>query len=416
MKRSSLVAVGSCVLLLLSVRALIKEMSKLTYSEVTNAVIIDIEFRSFSLALVMLVSCILFSDCIRFFRQQRLHRCTEEKSFTPLHSMLGWISGLLVVNTLGWSSQPAQSVSSRGVPIDDALSPMAGTAVVAHIIRRRREQIENRFTPDVLTREESEALARIVETSHNDSRISSIEGEYIVTPDVHTVITAVDRELQSSTQNCLAGIDSPWLVEVKLFGYPMVVAVDGTVAEFRKKRALELLTWLTLNRDRARRSTARTALWDLDVTDSSFSTVVSDLRRALREAVGNRDVAEFLPTTYSDELPLSHMVTTDADRLQRAYVRLKETHVIDDEMRLLLRGMRDIPLAGTSYSWADLDGTTTRLVMSALAVTVDVARIGIEIGNIDDAVVATAAGLRVFPGCEELLDLQKLCLQRVASS
>ena len=54
--------------------------------------------------------------------------------------------------------------------------------------------------------------------------------------------------------------------------------------------------------------------------------------------------------------------------------------------------------------------------MSALAVTVDVARIGIEIGNIDDVMVATAAGLRVFPGCEELLDLQKLCLDRVSRS
>jgi hypothetical protein len=76
--------------------------------------------------------------------------------------------------------------------------------------------------------------------------------------------------------------------------------------------------------------------------------------------------------------------------------------------------MRDIPLAGTAYSWADLDGTTTRLVMSALTITVDVAHIALDQEALDDAMLATSAGLRVFPGCDELLDIQRTCLQKIA--
>jgi two-component SAPR family response regulator len=198
-----------------------------------------------------------------------------------------------------------------------------------------------------------------------------------------------------------------WAVEVKVYGYPMVISSHGEIAEFRKKRALELLTWLTLNRDRARRSAARTALWEFDVTDSSFSTVVSDMRRALREISKGHETEQWVPTTYSDELPLSSLVVTDADRLRIAHSNFLSSDGSEfDELMKVLKGVRDVPFAGTNYGWADLDGSTTRLVISAVNICTEVAEVAHNKQNDELLHSAVSAGLRVFPGCEELLDIQ----------
>jgi hypothetical protein len=103
-------------------------------------------------------------------------------------------------------------------------------------------------------------------------------------------------------------------------------------------------------------------------------------------------------------------VTTDVERLHVEHLKFQETGLFTDELRGVLQGLRGIPLAGTSYSWADLDGTTTRLVISALAATTDIANVLINRGEFDDAVITTMAGLRVFPGCDELLDLEQKVL------
>ena len=72
-----------------------------------------------------------------------------------------------------------------------------------------------------------------------------------------------------------------------------------------------------------------------------------------------------------------------------------------------LSHVRDVPFAGTSYSWADLDGTTTRLVILAITAALEVASWALMAGNMAAFEVAMTAGLRVFPGHEELLALQE---------
>jgi hypothetical protein len=72
-----------------------------------------------------------------------------------------------------------------------------------------------------------------------------------------------------------------------------------------------------------------------------------------------------------------------------------------------LSDVRDVPFAGTSYSWADLDGTTTRLVILAITAAMEIARWALNTGDMTTFEIAVTAGLRVFPGHEELLALQE---------
>ena len=381
-------------------------------NEISNRQVTEVEARAIGAFILNIVSLFFVSDIFRHVRTRNKHADIADRG-SVCRRVIAWTTGLLAVNAAGLTSHDSRSVQAHGVAADAYLSPIAASAILMRIVQRRRNQLRNREIPDMLTVTELDALSRIrKQATQATGSIENIELSES-TPDVRTVLAAVDRISPIVARHEVVHTDTPWIIEVKLFGYPMAVSVDGNVVEFRKKRSLELLTWLTLNRDRARRSTARTAMWDVDVSDSTFSTVVSDLRRSLRDAVGS-DEHQFLPTTYSDELPLSSLIVTDLDRLNQEYQRFLQTHVVSSELQVLLAGMRDIPFAGTTYSWADLDGTTTRLVMSALTVTVGVAQISLDHGAVHEAMVATSAGLRVFPGCEELLEIQQACLQTVS--
>ena len=415
MKRCSQLAAALCGALVVATSvAFARSISVLSQNEFTNSLLVESEVTAIGWLILVIASVLLLSESVRRLRQLRVGESKPLSKASWYRRSLAWVTGLIAVNASGVSAVSPHTISSRSVSLDGVLSPIAASAVLSHIIRRRREQLADRVSPDVLTVAESEALGRIQEQARRNVNVQADTNELVVTPEVRSLLMGVERVCPVSVRHEVVEPSHPWLVEVKLFGYPMAVSVDGSVAEFRKKRSLELLTWLALNRNRARRTAARTAMWDIDVSDASFSTVVSDLRRALRDAVHDSDDINFLPTTYSDELPLSHLVVTDADRLQSEYERFMESHTMTGELRRLLGGMRDIPLAGTTYSWADLDGTTTRLVMSALIVTEDIAQVCLDTGVISDALLATAAGLRVFPGCEELLDLQQQCLAHVA--
>jgi hypothetical protein len=78
-----------------------------------------------------------------------------------------------------------------------------------------------------------------------------------------------------------------------------------------------------------------------------------------------------------------------------------------------LSWVRDVPFAGTAYSWADLDGTTTRLVILALTASREVATWASKVGDMESMGIAISAGLRVMPGDEELLAFQKSFLRSV---
>ena len=243
--------------------------------------------------------------------------------------------------------------------------------------------------------------------------VSTEDKQLELTPELNERVTRLYEEVDTKEQLVVDTVDvNRRMVLVRLYGYPLVENNAGDTATFRKARALELLTWLVLNRDRMRRSAARTAMWDMNCTDATFSTVVSDLRRALGE-IGAGASDDFLPVTFSDELPLSEFICSDFDLLvQRRQKFLSDPLNGRDGVVSALQGVRDLPFAGTNYSWPDLDGSTTRLVVTAIAAAQEVATWAEDNGDIDALMISTTAGLRLLPGDRDLLKLQRSHLAR----
>ena len=109
-----------------------------------------------------------------------------------------------------------------------------------------------------------------------------------------------------------------WSLLVRLLGPVDVVDRDGRTGAFERSKALELVAWLTLHRDRATRAGARTALWELDVRDATFANVVSEARRAMARLVEPPAGEEWLGRTLTEVLPLHDGVVADADLVRGA--------------------------------------------------------------------------------------------------
>jgi two-component SAPR family response regulator len=231
---------------------------------------------------------------------------------------------------------------------------------------------------------------------------SSVEISMCQHPDVIRILEAVDRpkNLEEFRESAICS----YSIVIELFGYPVAKNFGGEIAVFRKKKALELLVWLSLNRDRARRSNARTAMWESDVTDATFSTILSDMRRSLFEL--DQTLGNCAPATYTDVITLSNQIVTDSELLGQAYSQFKNHKGDLENVLVLLSAIRDIPFAGTSYIWADLDGTTTRLIIQVMTICLDVSQLAIEARDSHALNIAITAGLRVFPGHEELSEIQ----------
>jgi len=316
-----------------------------------------------------------------------------------------WLGASLAFSPFAQHSPSVATRQTEGIPATRAISPAIAAGALAHILRRRREQIQQMTSPDRLTLNELQTMEQI-QLSAQDSEVSGAEMvDLMSNSEVVQVLRAVERPLPEQTTQ--VSVVTEWALVVKLFGYPVVENEAGDIAQFRKRRALELLTWLALNRDRSRRSAARTAMWDLDITDSTFSTIVSDMRRGLAELDQQAQRSDWVPTTYSDELPLSIRVITDDVLMAQALESFRKDSSNSFEIVRALSHVRDVPFAGTSYSWADLDGTTTRLVILAITAAMEVALWALSAGDMAAFETAVTAGLRVFPGHEELLLLQE---------
>jgi len=301
-------------------------------------------------------------------------------------------------------SAPVAISEESSVPTGVALTPAMAALLIRDILRRRREQIRLKIEPDVLTLNESQLLSD-VQNIARDCSVHSLEVELDCSlPIVQTLTTAVERVNESCA--ALTTLQEPLLV-VHLYGYPEVRTRDGQSASFKKKRALELVVWLSLNRDRPRRSAARTALWQVDVNDSSFSTIVSDMRRGLSNLITTVSRSELVPTTYSDEIILSNHVTTDYELLCQSLQDFRADQMNYGSLVNVLREIRDAPFSGTAYEWADLDGTTTRLIITAMQAAYELAKYAHSTGDVEVMNTAVAAGLRVMPGNEELLEIQQ---------
>lgn len=345
-------------------------------------------------------------ECVRQHRATRTGHArgsiTERKWISRVSL---WVLGVTTVACGAGNGHLAQQRPRAAVPVGDVLAPMVASSILTQVLSRRREQIRARQIPDRFTDDEMASLGRVVVAA---DRVPMANGRTMASPsDCEALLAAVERR---SSEVEVGAHGGQWDVKVRVYGYPTVEGADGSAAEFRKKKALELLVWLVLNRDRTRRSAARTCLWEFAISDSTFSTVISDMRRALSGLAGAHTHQQWVPPTYSDVIPLSPSVVSDHDLLRQAH-RL----FLDDETKAagltnVIAEIRDVPFAGTNYLWADLDGTTTRLVISALDACRDLATWALEHDRKPELDVAVSAALRVMPGCEEFLEFQNLYL------
>jgi two-component SAPR family response regulator len=369
-----------------------------------NGALLDANVNSIELLLLLHVLVVITSFIILQHLTAGRSRSTFQNLLRLFHQPITWISASLVFAPSSQSSSTVVARQSEGIPASGLLSPSIAAGALAHVLRRRREQIQQMMSPDRLTLNELQTMEQIQLSAQNCEVSGAEMVDLMSNSEVVQVLRAVDRPLPDQTTQDM--VVTEWALVVKLFGYPVVENEAGDIAQFRKRRSLELLTWLALNRDRSRRSAARTAMWDLDITDSTFSTIVSDMRRGLAEIDQHSQRSDWVPTTYSDELPLSVRVITDDVLMAQALESFRKDSRNSSEIIRALSHVRDVPFAGTSYSWADLDGTTTRLIILAITAAMEVALWALATGDMAAFEIAVIAGLRVFPGHEELLALQ----------
>jgi LysM repeat protein len=200
----------------------------------------------------------------------------------------------------------------------------------------------------------------------------------------------------------------PHEIVVGLIGAVEVHARTGEAGSFERSKTVELIAWLTTHRDRATRTGARTALWDLDVRDATFANVVSEARRALARLVAPPEGEEWVARTLTEQLPVHDLVVTDADLVEQrlAHARVQPPSQAIETLRPAVESVRDMPFAGTSYLWPDAEGITSNLVLLAITATAEFAAHALSLGDTDGVFWATGKGLRVLPGHEELIALR----------
>ena len=197
-------------------------------------------------------------------------------------------------------------------------------------------------------------------------------------------------------------------VLVRTLGPVEIQLVDGTAVEFEKSKTKELLAWLTNHRSRPTRSAARTALWEFTVADATFTNVVSDIRRTLKQTELLSPLEEWIPRTFSDHLPFHQSIVSDGEVLSKCIDKAQNLP-LDAAVAELHRGLelvRDLPFAGTDYLWPDAEGITSQLVMTVITAATMSAELDLNRGKVDGVFWATAQGLKVLGAHEELFALR----------
>jgi hypothetical protein len=371
-----------CVLLLSPVLAIYRltviDISHTDWDAVIQHGVFTSRFIQFMSVVVILFAWLLtMGSFVQGIRLRR--RRWYEADRTSVVSMCGVaLAGFLTLGSQN-ATEAAKSQPS-GVELRTIVSPVMAGMAALHAIRKVQSRDEEAGKDDagVMVFERSEHL-----------------------PMLAGVAVIVDH----------ARVSSQWEVIVRMFGHPQVEDRNGNVAEFRKRKSLELLTWLSINRDRPLRSTARTAMWESDISDSSFATIVSDMRRGLSDLCPHVSAREWSPPTFTDEIVLSSQIITDVELMSDAFRRFQSDPQCAAELITELSHIRDIPFAATNYQWPDVDGCTTRFIILGVNAAREVAYWAYENKDWTSVTIAVTAGLRLIPGDEELLDLQRLVLQ-----
>lgn len=197
----------------------------------------------------------------------------------------------------------------------------------------------------------------------------------------------------------------PHDIVVRLMGGVEIVDAKGNHGAFERAKTVELIAWLATHRERATRTGARTALWELDVRDATFANVVSEARRGLGRLTPPPTGQEWLARTLNESLPLHARVVTDTDLIEQRVNHAKlapPAHAID-VLKPAVAMIHGLPFAGTSYLWPDADGITSNLVLLATTAACELAAHALSMGDTDLVFWATGQGLKVLPGHEELI-------------
>jgi hypothetical protein len=199
-----------------------------------------------------------------------------------------------------------------------------------------------------------------------------------------------------------------WSLLVRLLGPVDVIDERGCSVDFERSKTRELIAWLATHRGRSTRTLARTALWELDVRDATFSNVVSEARRAMARLVEPAPGEEWLARTLTEDLPLHDQVRTDADLVEHRLAMARRLGPADAiaVLRPAVELIRGMPFEGTSYLWPDAEGLTSSLVLLATSAASELARHHLALGQIDAVFWATGQGLRVLSGHEDLIALR----------
>jgi hypothetical protein len=227
---------------------------------------------------------------------------------------------------------------------------------------------------------------------------------------VSELFSDVVRSAEDSEQSSLVVVQDvhDWKVLVRTLGPVDVQLADGTIVKFEKAKTKELLAWLTNHRARPTRSAARTALWDFNVADATFTNVVSDIRRTLNQTQLLEDFEEWIPRTFTDRLPFHSSIVSDGELLQACIARAQNLEPVAaiSELHRGLELVRDLPFAGTGYLWPDAEGITSQLVLNVITAAVMAAELSLQRGDIDGVFWATSHGLKVLGAHEELFSLR----------
>lgn len=298
---------------------------------------------------------------------------------------------------------PVQQINSdlevRSVPATAIFEPGVALFILKRLLQQRKDLGSS--DPRVRLTEESSLAVYELRQVAVEAHRSGIAAHETTDECADTFLEEI-----GATEIAEISVSEAWDVVIRLYGFPYVESRSGRRAEFGKKRSVEVLAWLGMNMDRPRRSAVRTAVWDIEISDASFSTVMSDIRRGISSIAVNYKRDAVFPPTFTDSIDIGVGLTTDFDLLYHALTCFRNDKECAQMLAAELRMIRDIPFAGVNYIWADLDGTTTRLVMLALQAATELAEWAQSKNDFSLCDVAVKAGLRVMPGHEELLAIQ----------
>lgn len=149
-------------------------------------------------------------------------------------------------------------------------------------------------------------------------------------------------------------------------------------------------------------------MWEQAVRDATFANVVSEARRALARRVAPPAGEQWVGRTLAESLPLHPQVMSDADVLARALdaARGQEPSRTIELLRDPVASIAGPPFEGAPYLWPDSEGITSNLILLATSAAAELAAQCLRVGDIAGVFDATARGLRVLPGHEELIGLR----------